>query len=202
MKKKALLLLLGLCIIAGGCGVKQKGKPIEVEDKVIQQAEVQAEDPEEGEPDVVNVDIESDGYVMTEPCYGIRLQVPSYLNFDSEELENHKNLVYNCYDEGVDITAVSLSVSGDAWDSVELCDIGDVTSEKAVYEDIIVDDDGSAMGCAHYFFMTDSNNLGSDHEFQVLVHVHGRDKDSVEAELAQVMDTMDLSGFYYDNFAS
>ena len=50
--------------------------------------------------------------------------------------------------------------------------------------------------------MTDSNNLGSDHEFQVLVYVHGRDKDSVEAELAQVMDTMDLSGFYYDNFAS
>lgn len=201
MRKKALLLLMGLCVVAGGCGVKQKGRPVEVEDKVIQQAEIQAETVDENWSDTEAVGIENDGHVTTEPCYGIRLQVPSYLNYDAEELENHKTLVYNCYDDSADITAVSLSVSGDAWDSVELCDITDVSPDKAVYEDTVVDDDG-AMGCAHYFFVTDSNNLGSGHEFQVLVHVHGRDKGSVEAELTQVMNTMDLSGFYYDNFAS
>lgn len=201
MRKKALLLLMGLCVVAGGCGVKQKGRPVEVEDKVIQQAEIQAETVDENWSDTEAVGIENDGHVTTEPCYGIRLQVPSYLNYDAEELENHKTLVYNCYDDSADITTVSLSVSGDAWDSVELCDITDVSPDKAVYEDTVVDDDG-AMGCAHYFFVTDSNNLGSDHEFQVLVYVHGRDKGSVEAELTQVMNTMDLSGFYYDNFAS
>lgn len=217
MKKKYVAFVLGLCFLLGGCGGAKQGKPIEVDDKVVQKAAVEREIDvapgveradesgvvESDETETVELEIEQpvmNGYVTSEPIYGIRTQVPAYLQYDEDEMLNHKELVYHCHDDGADVSYVSVDVSSDAWGTVELCDVGELTPDKAVYEDPVVGDDDCRQS-AHYFFTSDSNNFGSDNEFQVIVHVSGKDEASVNRELTAIMAGMDFSGFYFDNFA-
>lgn len=198
MKKKVFLLLMTLMMVVAGCSsggkeltdseLSKKAKPAHAVSLRNDYDDSAFEHKEKAKPE----------YVIGEDVYGLRYDVPSYMH-KSDDSSRKGYLVYIDNDDN-GVSYVSCQVSSDAWPDVELKDISEIGMDDAVYEETTGNAGDGYRKSAHYFFMTDKTNAG-EHEMQVLVTVTAGSEESCVDVLQHIMESMDFSEFYFDNFA-
>lgn len=137
------------------------------------------------------------GYMTTDSFYGLVYEVPDYMNRSEDDSSSY--MTYVNHDEKP-VSYVSCQVTTDAWSDIELKDVSEISYDDAVFEDMTGNKGDGYRRTAHYFFTTDQTNAG-EHEMQVLVSVVGDSEKSCDETLSHIMQSMDFSEFYFDNFA-
>ena len=135
--------------------------------------------------------------MISDAIYGLKYDVPSYMHKSDDAAGGYQ--IYVDHDDN-HVSYVSCQVLSDAWPDVELKDMSELSYDDVVYEEMVGNDGDGYRRSAHYFFVTDKTNAGAQ-EMQVLVSVTADSDEFCTETLEHIMGSMDVSDFYFDNFA-